>query len=133
MKIIYQFSDGTKSEVEVDEALGNYITASRRKEENYERKMRYHCPFSIDKLLYEGLDFADQDTPDTLYTNKYEESRVAQFLATLTDVQRRRVEMLMDGMTISDVARAEGASWTSVKETLKQVQKKYQTFFKDTP
>lgn len=133
MKIIYQFADGTKSEVEVDEALGNYITASRRKEENYERKMRYHCPFSIDKLLYEGLDFADQDIPDTLYTNKYEESRVAKFLATLTDVQRRRVEMLMDGMTISDVARAEGASWTSVKETLKQVQKKYQTFFKDTP
>lgn len=133
MKIIYQFADGTKSEVEVDEALGNYITASRRKEDNYERKMRYHCPFSIDKLLYEGLDFADQDTPDTLYTNKYEESRVAQFLATLTDVQRRRVEMLMDGMTVSDVARAEGASWTSVKETLKQVQKKYQIFFKDTP
>lgn len=133
MKIIYQFADGTKSEVEVDEALGNYITASRRKEDNYERKMRYHCPFSIDKLLYEGLDFADQETPDTLYTNKYEESRVAQFLATLTDVQRRRVEMLMDGMTVSDVARAEGASWTSVKETLKQVQKKYQTFFKDTP
>lgn len=133
MKIIYQFADGTKSEVEVDEALGNYITASRRKEDNYERKMRYHCPFSIDKLLYEGLDFADQETPDTLYTNKYEESRVAQFLATLTDVQRRRVEMLMDGMTVSDVARAEGASWTSVKETLKQVQKKYQIFFKDTP
>ena len=133
MKIIYQFADGTKSEVEVDEALGEYITASRRQEENYERKMRYHCPFSIDKLLFEGLDFADQDTPDTLYTNKEEENRVAQFLATLTEVQRRRVKMLMEGMSLSDVARAEGASWMSVKETLKQVQKKFQTFFENTP
>ena len=95
--------------------------------------MRYHCPFSIDKLLYEGLDFADQDTPDTLYTNKEEENRVGQFLATLTEVQRRRVKMLMDGMSLSDVARAEGASWMSVKETLKQVQKKFQTFFENTP
>lgn len=57
MKIKYRFANGEVSEVEVDDELGAVITASRREEENYERKMRYHCPYSIDKLVYEGEDY----------------------------------------------------------------------------
>ena len=64
MKIKYRFANGEVSEVEVDDELGAVITASRRKEENYERKMRYHCPYSIDKLVYEGEDYADKETPN---------------------------------------------------------------------
>ena len=55
MKIIYKFADGTISEVEIEEEVGQAIIVSRREEENYERKMRYHCPVSIDRLEYEGM------------------------------------------------------------------------------
>jgi len=43
MKITWNFADGTKSEVEVNEELGEFITASRREESNLDRKERYHC------------------------------------------------------------------------------------------
>lgn len=67
MIIKYEFKDGTISEVEVDDELGEYINLSRREEENYERKTRYHCPVSIDKLEYKGMQFADPDTPMSIY------------------------------------------------------------------
>ena len=40
MKIQWKFADGTTSEVEVNEEIGNYITASRREESNLARKER---------------------------------------------------------------------------------------------
>jgi hypothetical protein len=57
MKIQWKFADGTTSEVEVNEELGNYITASRREESNLDRKERYHC-YSLDAIDYEGLEYA---------------------------------------------------------------------------
>ena len=50
MKIQWNFADGTKSEVEVNEELGEFITASRREESNLDRKERYHC-YSLDAIL----------------------------------------------------------------------------------
>jgi len=46
MKITYEFSDGTISTVEVNEKLGDYITASRQEENNSDRKKRYHSCYS---------------------------------------------------------------------------------------
>ena len=135
MKIKYRFANGEVSEVEVDDELGAVITASRREEENYERKMRYHCPYSIDKLVYEGEDYADKEmpSPDTHAENKEEGQGVQAFLETLTEVQRRRVHMRMDGMTITEIAEAEGTSYMSVKETFTQLKKKFSKFFKKHP
>ena len=53
MIIKYKFADGTTSEVEVDDELGGFITASRREENNYDRKTRYHC-ISLDAFDFEG-------------------------------------------------------------------------------
>lgn len=53
MIIKYTFSDGTVSEVEVDEAIGCLIIEYRQDEENLSRKERYHC-FSIESSVYEG-------------------------------------------------------------------------------
>jgi hypothetical protein len=41
MKIQWNFADGTTSEVEVNEELGTFITASRREEDNLSRKETY--------------------------------------------------------------------------------------------
>ena len=40
MKIQWNFADGTTSEVEVDEELGAFITASRREEDNLTKRAR---------------------------------------------------------------------------------------------
>lgn len=93
MKIIYKFVDGSISEVEVEEELGQTIIASRREEENYERKTRYHCPISIDRLEYEGMEFADPDTPMSLYEKEIEQEEQKALndyvMSQLTEIQRR--------------------------------------------
>ena len=59
MKITYFFNDGTKSVVEVDDATGEMIMEDRRREER-ERKFAQRHTYSIDALVYEGLDYADR-------------------------------------------------------------------------
>lgn len=128
MKIIYKFIDGTISEVEVEENVGQAIIASRREEENYERKMRYHCPISIDKIEYEGLEFADPDTPMSILEREIaEEQRRAlndYVMNCLTETQRRRVQMKADGLTLEEIAKIEGVSFQSIDESIKAAQKK---------
>ena len=122
MKIIYKFADGSVSEIEVEEEVGQAIIVSRREEENYERKMRYHCPVSIDKLEYEGMQFADPDTPMSILERKIEEEQQKALndyvMSQLTETQRRRILMVADGMTTREIAEIEGASYSSIRESV---------------
>ena len=127
MKIIYKFADGSESVVEVEEEIGQAIIVSRREEENYERKMRYHCPVSIDKLEYEGMQFADPDTPMSLLENEIEEQEQKELInyvmSQLTETQRR-IQMKADGLTLEEIARIEGVHFTTIDESIKAAQKK---------
>ncbi len=40
-EIVYEFADGTKSVIEVDDALADEIIISRREEENYETTFQF--------------------------------------------------------------------------------------------
>ena len=86
MKIKYEFADGTVSEVEVEESVGAVIVESRRKEDNLSRKERYHC-YSLDSAQFEGMDFADEGTPETATEQKLEYERTARALDSLSEVQ----------------------------------------------
>ncbi len=83
------FNERTK--IEISEELRQAITASRREKENYERKMRYHCPISIDQLEYQGIEFADPDTLFFLYERKLKEQKtINDFVMNhLTETQSR--------------------------------------------
>lgn len=128
MKIIYKFADGTISEVEIEEEVGKAIIVSRREEENYERKMRYHCPVSIDKLEYEGMQFADPNTPMSILEKEIKEEQQKALndyvMNHLTETQRRRIRMKADGLTLEEIAEIEGVSFQSVDESIKTAQKK---------
>lgn len=128
MKIIYKFADGTESVVEVEEEIGQAIIVSRREEENYERKMRYHCPVSIDKLEYEGLEFSDPDTPMSILEKEIEDEQQKSLndyvMSHLTETQRRRILMKADGLTLEEIAKIEGVHFTTVDESIKAAQKK---------
>ena len=133
MEIKYKFANGEKSYVEVNDEVGMMILESRRKEENLNKKEYRHSAYSIDAVEYEGEELADKDTPQSLLLNKEERGQVNEFLLTLTEVQRRRFEMRMDGMKLSQIAQKEGVDYTTVKETFLQIQKKFKTFFKKIP
>ena len=128
MKIIYKFADGSVSEIEVEEEVGQAIIVSRREEENYERKMRYHCPVSIDKLEYEGMQFADPDTPMSILERKIEEEQQKALndyvMSHLTETQRRRIVMVADGMTTREIAEIEGVAQQVVSKSIIATRKK---------
>ena len=83
MKIKYDFINGEKTEIEVEENIGTWILDSRRVEENLARKERYHC-YSSD-VAWEGEDYAAPDTPESLILRKYENKRLASALDELTE------------------------------------------------
>ena len=128
MKIIYKFADGSESVVEVEEEIGQAIILSRREEENYERKMRYHCPVSIDKLEYEGMQFADPDTPISLLEKEIEEQEQKELIdyvmSQLTEIQRRRIQMVANGMTTREIAEIEGVAQQVVSKSIIATRKK---------
>ena len=128
MKITWNFADGTTSEVEVNEELGAFITASRREDNNLSRKERYHC-YSLDAVLFEGKEYGDNHTPDTEMESAEKRRRIAAALAKLSETQRRRLLMLADGLSVREIARRENKDFKSVYESIESAKKKFTRFY----
>lgn len=109
MKIMYKFATGEVTEVEVSEEIGAVITASRKAEHALEERNRYHC-HSLDAVDFEGMEYADPDTPELTYERSERDKRLYAALATLTETQRRRLLLLADGLSYREIARLEGVS-----------------------
>lgn len=128
MKIKYEFVDGTVSEVEVEESIGAVIIESRRKEDNLARKERYHC-YSLDAAQFEGEEYADDFIPESILMDNFEEERIFNALDKLSEIQRRRLLMLADGMSIREIARVEGVKHTPVLRSIERAKKIFKENF----
>lgn len=131
MKITWQFADGTRSEIEAPDDIGTVILDSRREEDNLDRKERYHC-YSIDALEYGDKDIhapTTSETPESEYLLAEDNARICEALSALTDVQRRRLLMLASGMSLRDIAKAEGAHFMSVEESINSARKKFKKIY----
>ena len=122
MKINYTFNNGENSEVEVNEEIGAVILESRRKEENMERNRRRRC-YSLDDIDFEGDDFADDRTPESLFMEQLDNEHIKETLDKLSETQRRRLLMYAEGMSIEDIARVEGVYHTSISRSIEAARK----------
>ena len=122
MKIKYQFANGDVSEVEVSEDVGSIIVASRRKEDNLDRKERYHC-YSYDAIDYEGEEYADPDTPDSLLERDELSKRVQRAMSHLSEIQVRRLTLFAEGLSIREIARMEGVDHKAVSKSIESAKK----------
>ena len=124
MKITYAFADGTTSVVEVDDEIGAYIMDSRRHEDNDDRRHRYHN-YSLDDVTYEGNEYGRSDVYS--FDNEPEElaAHVREAFSHLTDVQRRRMLMLSKGMSLHEIAEAEGVSYYAALVSIEAARKKF--------
>jgi len=128
MKINYTFANGEVSDVEVCEEIGTMILDSRREESNLDRKERYHC-YSLDGAEYEGEEMADARTPETALVEQMENQHIAETLSLLSEVQRRRLLMLAQGMSVREIARREGKEIKTIRESIDGARKKFLKFF----
>ena len=122
MKIKYTFDNGENSEVEVNEEIGAVILESRRKEENMERNRRRRC-YSLDDVDFEGDDFADERTPESLFMEQLDNEHIKETLDKLSETQRRRLLMYAEGMSIEEIARVEGVYHTSISRSIEAARK----------
>lgn len=58
MFINYKLADGTTALVEVTEEVADFIINDDRLTSNADRRERYHCPYHIDALGFEGMEYA---------------------------------------------------------------------------
>ena len=128
MKINYTFANGETSDVEVNEEIGNLILDSRREESNQDRKERYHC-YSLDAAEYEGEDYADGSTPEMELFRQLENQRIKEAFEQLSEVQRRRLLMLAEGVSLREIARREGKDIKTIRESIEGARKKILKFF----
>lgn len=124
MFIEYELADGTIALVEVDEETAAFLHANDRETQNAERRERYHAPYHLEALDYEGDAYAYHETPERLYIRKEDRERLYQAVDLLTPTQWRRMEMLMDGMSIRQIAAEEEADYASVYESVQAAKKK---------
>lgn len=126
IKIKYVFVDGKSIELAFDEEelAAAYILEDRRREESANRKERRHT-YSLDAIEYEGQEyFAGKATPESMMIAREERDRLLEKMQCLTQAQRRRLFMRMQGMSIKEIAEREGVSVQRINQTMKQIFKK---------
>ena len=120
MKITYEFCNGERDTVEVDEELGEFLMESRRLEENLERKERYHCCPLFDDNDKE-IELADWRQPiDAIEENELRDE-LREMLKMLTETQRKRLLLFAGGMSLREIARQEGCDHKAVLKSITQV------------
>ena len=129
MIVRYQFVTGEVTEVEVSEEIGAVITDSRRDEHALEERNRYHC-YSFDAIEYEGMEYADPDTPESIHERTERDKRLYAALETLTETQRRRLLMRAEGLSYREIAQREGVSdHKKIQKSINEAREKIKKFF----
>lgn len=104
----------------------DFLNENARLIQNAERRERYHAPYHLEALDYEGSSIAYHATPEQIVIRKEEAEQLERAMSMLTETQRRRFLMLYEGKTLRQIAEAEGAAVSSVKESLDAARKNLQ-------
>ena len=122
-KMIVELPDDTPPEELA--RLTEFIEKNTREIWTADARERRHIHYSTDALVYEGVEYADPNTPENLFI-AYEEGamicdddeRLARYLASLTDIQRERIVKRLLNKSPTDIAREEDVHYTSIQECL---------------
>ena len=126
-KYRYGFVDGTE-EIEISEEWAAVLREMDREEEaNRKKQTRRHI--SLDAVDYEGEEFAEDGDAETALLEKESDRVVEGILSSLTDVQRRRVELRMEGRTFREIGMLEGINFRRVEKSVNQAREKMKDYF----
>ena len=127
MKVEYKFADGTVSEVEAPEEIGVLIEEMNKSEASNSRLYRLHN-YSLDGIQYEGKEYSYEDR-STLEAQE-ENAFYSEMLSVLSNVQKRRFMLLVQGLSMHQIADIEGVDYHAVYKSVEQSRKKLKEFLK---
>ncbi len=122
LRELYPFYE-KDSYIEIPDELAGLLASFERAEANYERKVRRHKAFySLDQgsgvernILFTSL------SPEELYERKLTREELYAAIAKLPDKQAKRIYAhFLLGMSKDEIAKAEGVSWHSVHQSIRQ-------------
>ncbi len=126
-KYRYGFVDGTE-EIEISEEWFDLLREMDREELNSNRReTRRHT--SLESLDYEGEEFAAEGDAETALLEKESEREAEAMLSSLTEVQRRRVKLRMEGRTYREIAMLENVDARAIEKSVRGAGKKISVFF----
>ena len=127
--IRYEFATGETVQVEIAGEIAEFIRESRRKEHANNERSRYHAAFSIDSDDYRCAQLISYKTPDDHVVESENRERLFDGISHLSDVQKKRILMLSEGKSVSEIARLQGVAHNSVKSSIQAAQQKIKRFF----
>lgn len=131
--VMYNFVTGETSVVEVSDEIAEVLAECDREEHAQEMAISRHT-YSLDAILFEGLEYSNGETPETDLLSELEQSCISEAFSCLTETQKRRLLALVSGCSIREIARSENAAFGTVYNSIsfarKKFLKKYQKFFK---
>ena len=129
MKIKYEFVDGDV-EVEVSDKWASIIDELDRLERNNDKKeKRRH--YSFEACTYEGMDFVNETTPESIFEQRCSDIHISNILEKMSDVQKRRLMMFIDGKSYREFGRIEDVSHSAVRKSIEAAKKIFfNNFFK---
>ncbi len=116
MKINYNFINGEHSEIDVSDELGAIILDLRREEENNDRRYRRHN-YSLEQGTEDGFDYPHED-------EAFNYNRILDIIDTLTEIEQRRLRLLIAGYTFREAAKMDGCSVNAITKAVMSARKK---------
>ena len=108
--------------VEVSDEVAAELRSDKRYEKTHEQRMRRNMAFySLD--MNDGIEASaldcHSDNPEAIFAMMDNHCRLCKALNTLPETQGRRVDArYLQGKSIQEIAKAEGVSESSVKESI---------------
>lgn len=128
--ITYTFANGEQKEIEVSEEVAEALAEMDRTEHASDEFKRYHCPYSIDAIVYEGSEYSSTTmSPEFLIESAELKQRINKCFDKLTSTQKRRVQMLSNGLSLRDIARIENKDIKTIRESINAARKKFLNIF----
>lgn len=138
MKIKYEFVNGDVIEIEAPDEIGEVIKESRKAEHADDERNRVHN-HSLEGALYEGREFGYYDSKlRRLESKEMQKARMlkkrqmrrglAKGYSELTDVQRKRIIMYVNGLTLREIAKKEGVDHKAVERSIQAARKKFKKY-----
>lgn len=109
--------------IEVSDEIAQMMLAFERAEASYERKVRrYKAYYSLDqKSGIERSILFTSHSPEELYERMLTREELHAAIAQLPDKQAKRIYAhYLLGMSKEEIARAEGVSWHTIHQSIRQ-------------
>lgn len=132
MLIKYELVNGDVLEVEVSDEIGDVIIESYKAEHALDEKERYHN-YSLDAIDYEGDEYGfweEYDLGERKANALKRRTILREGFSKLTETQRRRIALLIQGKTVREIAEIEKVDVRAVHDSISQVRKKFEKIIK---